>query len=107
MSYDGLRAYVNRRLIEDDALEPGWAIHYPADEALPARADGSRASGWQLLVGDEDAADLQAPHLSWLMDRYPGFGELVRSGARDGWWRRDPETGIYVKDAQTTSATES
>jgi hypothetical protein len=91
--YASLTAFVSRRLIEDDELEPSVAFHDPADEKLAPRSDGTRASGWQLLVGDEsddelsDVANVVTPNLGWLMERYPLFGRLVSSEARGGSWR--------------------
>jgi Uncharacterized protein conserved in bacteria (DUF2314) len=96
-------AFVNQRLVEDDRLEPGLVIHDPADLAMPPRGDGSRPSGWQLLVGDEtdeelsDPAGVLTPNLMWLMDRYPPFGTLVRSGASDGTWRLSDDGAIYER----------
>jgi hypothetical protein len=95
--YAELAAFVNRRLVEDDELQPGVAIHDPADLQRPPRSDGTRASGWSLLVGDEtdeelsDAGGVLTPNLLWLMNRYPPFGALVRSGTSDGaWYFREP-----------------
>ena len=63
---------------------------------------GSCSSGWELHAPDEteekagDPSRVRLPALSWLMQRYPAFGELVRSGARDGGWDLDPDSGRYV-----------
>lgn len=99
--YESLRAFANRRLIENDSLEPGYLVHDPSDLNLKPTSHGEHASGWQLLVGDETAKELEdpdsalAPNLAWLMERYPAFAELVFSGARDGEWRLDRSTGRY------------
>jgi len=90
--YEKLVAFVNRRLLEDDALEPGFVVHEPEDRELHPSADGRQPSGWQLLVGDEIDAELEdpqnvlTPNLGWLLERYPVFGALVKSGASDGSW---------------------
>ena len=103
--YTDIKAVVAVRLVEDDRLEPGWIVH----EAPMNDAD----SGWELFVGDETEAMLDETdnfllgELAWLMERYPVFGALVMSGAREGEWRRDPDTGFYVSDAQTINATDS
>jgi hypothetical protein len=107
------RAFATRRLIEDDSLEPAYVVHDPSEIERPPGDEGTRSSGWELHAPDEtdeersDPDAVLAPDLAWLIARYPAFGELVFSGARDGWWRRDPGTGRYVSDAQTTSATDS
>jgi hypothetical protein len=99
--YETLRAFANRRLVEDDSLEPGYVIHDPSDLNLKPNTHGERASGWQLMVGDEADGELEnpdsalAPNLAWLMERYPAFAELVFSGASDGEWELDPTTGRY------------
>jgi Uncharacterized protein conserved in bacteria (DUF2314) len=110
--YEDKCVLVPGRLLDDDSLEPEWATHHPEDEEREL-ADGRRPSGWDLVIGDEseeefnDTSNHRLPDLGWVMERYPAFGDLVRSGARDGTWRRDPETGRYVKDAQTIKATDS
>jgi hypothetical protein len=94
-------AFVNRRLLENDDLEPGFVAHEPADLELKPRSDGARASGWQLLVGDETEAELadvesvRAPNLGWLMERYPTFGKLVLSGASAGSWHLSADHTRY------------
>ncbi|MBV9172629.1 MAG: DUF2314 domain-containing protein, partial [Chloroflexi bacterium] len=99
--YEHQLAFVSRRLLEDEALQPGLVCHDPEDEHLPPRADGHQSSGWQLLVGDESEAELddpssvRLPNLAWIMERYPAFGALVFSGARAGRWLLDPATGCY------------
>ncbi len=99
--YESLRAFANRRLIEDDSLEPGYVVHDPLDGNLKPTSRGERASGWQLLVGDETDKELEdpdsalVPDLAWLMERYPAFAELVISGAREGEWVLDRTTGRY------------
>jgi hypothetical protein len=91
-AYEKLVAFVNRRLLEDDDLEPGFVVHEPAGSELNLRSDGRLPSGWQLLVGDETEAELEdpqnvrAPNLGWLLERCPVFGALVDSGASDGSW---------------------
>ena len=101
--YADLVAFVNRRLLEDDELEPSVVVHDPADGERPPRSDGSRASGWQLLVGDEtdeelsDPGGVVTPYLDWLMDRYPPFGTLVLSGASDGAWRLAEDGTSYER----------
>ncbi len=83
-----LRAFASRRLLEDDSLIPGYVYHDPTDEQIPPRENGDRASGWCLLVGDEDETELSdpanvmTPSLRFLAERYPSFGVLVTSGAR-------------------------
>jgi hypothetical protein len=90
--YENLLAFANKRLITNDALQPGVVIHDMADLQLKPRSDGTKASGWQLMVGDEtqeetdNPSSLLVPNLAWLMERYPVFGALVSSGARDGRW---------------------
>lgn len=97
-------AFVSRRLLEDDTLEPGLVVHDPSDEQLAPRSDGQRASGWQVLVGDEtdeelsDPANVRVPNLAWLMERYPAFAELVFSGATSGGWVLDKGSGRYVPE---------
>ena len=99
--YENLLAFANRRLIEDDSLEPGYVVHDPSDMNLTPTSHAERASGWQLLVGDETDQMLEdpdsglVPNLAWLMERYPAFAELVFSGARDGEWELDRTTGRY------------
>jgi hypothetical protein len=99
--YENLLAFANRRLIEDDSLEPGYVVHDPSDLNLDPTSHGERASGWHLLVGDETDKVLEdpdselVPNLAWLMERYPAFAELVFSGARDGEWELDRTTGRY------------
>jgi hypothetical protein len=101
--YAELIAFVNRRLVDDDDLEPCVAIHDPADLAMTPHSDGTRPSGWQLLVGDEtddelsDPAGVLMPNLLWLMNRYPSFGTLVRSGASDGAWRLSRDGATYER----------
>lgn len=120
--YEGKVAFANRRLVEDDGLDPGFVVHDPSDEQLPplpvsstwrpegattngvqaTRSDGRIASGWQLLVGDEteeeleDPSNVLLPHLPWLMERYPAFGALVASGTSGGEWLLDEDTNQYV-----------
>ena len=83
---DRLIAFAARRLVEDDALVPRYVYHDPADLERGETRDGRRASGWNLMVGDEtdeelnDPASLLMPSLGWLAERYPAFGELVRTG---------------------------
>jgi hypothetical protein len=97
-----LIAFAARRLIEDDTLVPGYVYHDPDDESLPAAPDGSRASGWNLLVGDEtedelaDAKSLIMPELGWLAQRYPAFGELVHAGFRARQYEWNPTFGSYA-----------
>ena len=68
---------------------------------LTPTSHGERASGWQLLVGDETDTELEdadsglVPNLAWLMERYPAFAELVFSGAQDGEWELDRTTRRY------------
>jgi hypothetical protein len=99
--YENLLAFANRRLIEDDSLEPGYVIHDRSDLNLKPTSAGERASGWQLLVGDEAEKELEdpdsqlVPNLAWLMERYPAFAELVFWGARDGEWELDRTTSRY------------
>jgi hypothetical protein len=93
-----LTAFAARRLVEDDALVPGYVYHDPSDLDLPER-DGQKASGWSLLVGDEtdedvnDPANVLTPNLAWLAARYPSFGTLVRSGVegREFVWNAEQE----------------
>jgi hypothetical protein len=93
--YENLRAFANRRLIEDDSLEPGYVVYDPSDLNLKPTSNGERASGWQLLVGQETDDELNdpkhviAPNLAWLMERYPAFADLVFSGASSGRWVLD------------------
>jgi hypothetical protein len=100
-AYENLLAFANRRLIDDDSLEPGYVVHDPSDMTLEPTSSGERASGWQLLIGDEteeemeDPESLLLPNLGWLMERYPAFGELVFSGAQDGEWVLDGTAGRY------------
>ena len=99
--YEDLLAFANRRLVDDDSLEPGYVVHDRSDMNFEPTAYGERASGWQLLVGDETDTELEdadsglVPNLAWLMERYPAFAELVFSGARDGEWELDRTTGRY------------
>lgn len=107
--YEDLVAIVPKRVIDED-LEPKVVSHDPSEEERPPLDDGRMASGWDLLVGDEtdetiDSDDLTLADLGWLMERYPAFGELVFSGARDGTWFL--QDGRYVSEAQMTSATDS
>ncbi len=99
--YEDLLAFANRRLVDDDSLEPGYVVHDPSDVNLEPTPHGERASGWQLLVGDETDEELEhpesalLPNLAWLMERYPAFAELVFSGAHNGEWELDRATGRY------------
>lgn len=99
--YANLTAFVNRRLLENDQLEPHLVVHDPADLQLSSRHDGTRPSGWQLLVGDEteaelsDVANVRTPNLGWLMERYPAFAKLVLSGASDGSWCLSEDQARY------------
>lgn len=99
--YENLLAFANRRLIDDDSLEAGYVVHDPSDTNLEPTSHGERASGWQLLVGDETDEEVEnpdsglVPNLAWLMERYPAFAELVLSGAQDGEWELDRKTGQY------------
>jgi hypothetical protein len=101
--YEDKLAFVSTRLLEDERLDPGVVVHDPSDEQLAPRSDGTRASGWQLLVGDETDEELnqpggiRVPNLAWLMERYPAFGDLVFSGAQDGEWVLDRTTGRYLR----------
>ncbi|MDA0182714.1 DUF2314 domain-containing protein [Solirubrobacter phytolaccae] len=108
--FEDLLAYVPKRLLEDDDLQPEVVHHDPEEEERPPRDDGQKSSGWDLLVGDEteeqlDADKLTMSNLLWLMERYPAFGELVFSGAREGTWVL--KDGSYVSEAQMISATDS
>jgi hypothetical protein len=99
---DSLRAFANRRLIRDDDLVPRFIYHDPSQLDFEPHDDGSRPSGWVLMVGDEtedelhDRANIVAPSLGWLAERYPAFGVLVLSspGGREYHW--DDETSSYV-----------
>jgi len=99
---DALRAFASRRLIEDDTLVPCYVYHDLSDLERPPRRDGSRASGWSLLVGDEteaelgDPASVLVPSLGWLTERYPGFGELVRSSPGGRRYEWNDERGEYI-----------
>lgn len=99
--YGTQRAFVNRRLLEDESIVPGFVVHDPTDVSLAPQTDGTTASGWQLLVGDEtedeleDPSNVRTPNLGWLMERYPPFGDLVVSGASDGEWILDPDSSTY------------
>ena len=90
--YEDKRAFVSRRLLEDDGLEPGFVCHETGDKPPEPLSADARASGWQLLVGHEtdeelaDPANCRTPNLAWIIERYPAFGSLVFSGARDGQW---------------------
>jgi hypothetical protein len=101
--YENLLAFANRCLIEDESVEPGYVVHDPSDLNLEPSSHGERASGWQLLVGDETDMELEdpdselVPNLAWLMERYPAFAELVFSGARNGEWELDRTTGRYQR----------
>jgi hypothetical protein len=101
--YAELTAFVSRRLLEDDGLEPRFVVHDPDDAELPPHSDGTRASGWQLLVGDEtdeelsEPANVRVPNLGWLMERYPPFAALVMSGAVDGAWCLSRAGSAYVR----------
>jgi hypothetical protein len=93
-------AFAGTRLLTDDTLEPGFVRHDTEDEGKVSESTGDVASGWELYVGDETDEELatpgnvRAPNLAWLMERYPAFGDLVFSGAREGEWElRD---GRYV-----------
>lgn len=97
-----LTAFAARRLVEDEALVPGYVYHDPSDLDLPER-DGQRASGWSLLVGDEtdddvnDPASVLTPSLAWLAERYPSFGTLVRSGVEGREYVWNAERERYVE----------
>ena len=68
--FEGKRAFVSRRLLEDDDLEPGAVFHDTADERLRPLEDGTTSSGWSLLAGDEterereDTAKVALPDLA-------------------------------------------
>jgi hypothetical protein len=95
-------AFVNRRLLEYDELVPAVACHDPAEEERPVLPDGRRSSGWQLLVGDETAEELDDPEaftlaaVADLASRYPAFGALVASGEEGRVYAWDGEAGNYV-----------
>ena len=103
--YERQVAFVNARLLTNDGLEPGFVLHDAEDAGEPLEPGGPTVSGWQLLVGDETQADLddpdalKTPALNWVMERYPAFGALVFSGARDGEWVYDPATKSFRSDA--------
>jgi hypothetical protein len=96
-----LIAFASRRLVEDESLTPGYVYHDPEDATLPPAPDGRRASGWNLLVGDEsdeqlaDAGELLMPDLEWLVERYPAFGKLVAEGSQGRQFEWDAETERY------------
>ncbi|GAA2370891.1 hypothetical protein [Dactylosporangium salmoneum] len=97
-----LIAFASRRLVEDESLTPGYVYHDPEDATLPATPDGRRASGWNLLVGDEtdeqlaDAGELLMPDLEWLVERYPAFGTIVSAGSEGRQFEWDPDAGRYT-----------
>jgi hypothetical protein len=97
-----LIAFASRRLVEDESLTPGYVYHDPEDATLPAAPDGRRASGWNLLVGDEtdeqlaDAGELLMPDLEWLVERYPAFGKLVGAGSEGRQFEWDADAGRYT-----------
>lgn len=99
--YENRVAFVSRRLLEDDTAQAGFVCHESSDEQRPPRSDGSRPSGWQVLVGDEtedelaDPSNVRLPNLAWLMERYPAFGDLVFSGSHDGSWVLDVTSSRY------------
>lgn len=99
---DHLVAFAARRLIEDETLIPGYVYHDPADLNLRPSRSGRRASGWGLLVGDEtdeqlsDSSQVLMPSLGWLAERYPSFGELVRSGVSGREFVWNAAEGRYV-----------
>lgn len=82
---DNVRAFASRRLIDDPLLEPGFVYHDPSDLDMPPKANGDRLSGWALMAGDETEeeiskpANVLAPSLGWLCERYPAFGRLVEA----------------------------
>jgi integrase len=88
-AYQQLLAFVSRRLLEDDRLLPGYVCHDPSDEQRPPKSDGSRASGWQLLVGDEtdaeldDVANCRTPNLAWIMERSQPSGSWCSQAQRE------------------------
>jgi hypothetical protein len=95
-------ALTSSRLLEDDTLIPGFVYQDLTDlDRLPL-PDGTRASGWCLLVGDETDEEVsnpdtvRLPSLTWLSKRYPAFGDLVQStlGGRQYVW--DHQRAAYV-----------
>ena len=96
-----LIAFASRRLVEDDSLVPGVVYHDPEDASLPPTPEGKRASGWNLMVGDEtdeqmsSAAELMMPELDWLAERYPAFGVLVSAGVVGRQFEWDEPSGTY------------
>jgi hypothetical protein len=106
MSY--LIAFASRRLVEDESLTPGYVYHDPEDATLPPAPDGRRASGWNLLVGDEtdeqlaDAGELLMPDLEWLVERYPAFGKIVSAGSEGRQFEWDSDIGRYTDVGPST-----
>jgi hypothetical protein len=98
---DDIKAFAARRLIEDDTLVPWYVYHDPSEAQRPA-SHGRRSSGWCLLVGDEteellaDADQILLPSLGWLVERYPAFGEIVRTGVSGREYEWDPDAGRYM-----------
>lgn len=96
-------AFATARLLHDDSLEPRLVVHSTDDEGKAQKATGDIASGWEIYVGDETTDELSVrenvrlPNLAWLMERYPAFGDLVFSGAREGEW--ELREGKYVPTA--------
>ncbi|MFB9409666.1 hypothetical protein [Dactylosporangium matsuzakiense] len=103
-----LIAFTSRRLMEDESLVPGYVYHDPEDATLPPSPDGRRASGWNLLVGDEtdeqlaDAGELLMPDLEFLTERYPEFGKLVAEGCEGRQFEWDADTGRYTDVGPST-----
>jgi len=103
-----LIAFASRRLVEDASLTPGYVYHDPEDATLPPGPEGRRASGWNLLVGDEtdeqlaDAGELLMPELEWLVERYPAFGKLVAENVEGRQFEWDPDTGRYTDVGAST-----
>jgi hypothetical protein len=107
---DSLRAFASRRLIEDDALVPGYVYHDPDDAARPPNRDGDRLSGWCLMVGDEteqevsDPANLLMTSYGWLLERYPAFAELTREAPVGRAYAWDEDEARYVDVGPYSSA---
>src|SRR5262249_26917084 len=92
----------SRRLIEDETLLPRYVFHDPADLERPPNANGYRASGWCLQVGDEtedelsNSDNLLLPPLGWLAERDPAFGELIKNSPSGREYAWDDDEARYV-----------
>jgi len=91
LGYDLELLVVLNRRIRDEDLRP--------DSLFLAPSVDSRDSGWEAHLDDEAGElgpeDVGSWPLGYLTDRFPETAAPLRE-AKLGWWRWDPERGVYV-----------